>query len=209
MCDLIDTVNAVVGKMARKLPTYTDRDELRAIGYEEAVRAERAWDSKRGIPLGAYVAQRVRWHIQDSLRTREYRQGATVLPFENMVLFESEADEPDSTATVAVRRAMRYLTPWQREVVFRVYWLDHRTTDIARERGVTQSAVSTALRDARARMASELEAPRREIPGTEICRNGHVRTPENTRIKASGYRTCVECEREREKTRVRGLHSRA
>lgn len=30
---------------------------------------------------------------------------------------------------------------------------------------------------------------------TETCRNGHERTPENTKIRANGTRVCVLCRR--------------
>lgn len=54
--------------------------------------------------------------------------------------------------------------------------------------------------DCRACMAkAEFMATRgQELQHLNVCRNGHLRTPENTRVRSNGHRTCRTCDEVRQ-----------
>ena len=61
-------VDGIAGKLARKLGTRVDRDDLVAAGREGLLDAARRFDASRSVPFGAYATYRIRGSIIDWIR---------------------------------------------------------------------------------------------------------------------------------------------
>lgn len=63
--------------------------------------------------------------------------------------------------------------------------------------GESCAAMASAVRLGKRPRKSESAFRSRDGKGGHVCRNGHERTPENTRVTEDGRRECRECVRER------------
>jgi len=62
-------VRVAVARVASRVPSHVDRDDLVAAGHLGLVQAARAFDPTRGVPFDRYAQRRITGAIQDELRS--------------------------------------------------------------------------------------------------------------------------------------------
>ena len=120
-------------------------DDLVQIGRVAAEHAVATHDG-REPGLRAYVAQAIRWRIQDAYRRelREPQPAATIDEYETAT--ESLVRQDDADAVVRrldLHRAMRQLRPDYRRLLFDLKVLDRSFRDVAAERRISPGAVKS------------------------------------------------------------------
>ena len=70
--DHLDLVDAVVAALVRRLPFWTDREELTASGRLGLIEAAERFDPRLGVPFGAYARLRIEGAALDSVRAADW-----------------------------------------------------------------------------------------------------------------------------------------
>ena len=68
----LDLVDGVVARLARRLPTWVDREELVACGRLGLIEAAERFDPRHGVPFGAFARLRIEGAALDSVRAADW-----------------------------------------------------------------------------------------------------------------------------------------
>ncbi len=68
----LDLVDGVVARLARRLPTWVDREELVACGRIGLIEAAERFDPRHGVPFGAFARLRIEGAALDSVRAADW-----------------------------------------------------------------------------------------------------------------------------------------
>jgi RNA polymerase sigma factor (sigma-70 family) len=137
--------------------------EIKAVGAAAAWQAEGEFDSALGVPMSAFLYQRILARVFTRYR-QEWAYALHLAPKIDEELNELalQAEALLSPETVleseSVRGALDSLSSLDRRLVVRLFWQEHTESQIARSMGISQSAVSkrkhVILRKLRSRIES-------------------------------------------------------
>src|SRR5947209_5817221 len=65
-------VRRVAGRIARRLPSHVQLDDLISAGTEGLIDAARKFDPSKGVAFGAYAEIRIRGAVMDELRQHDF-----------------------------------------------------------------------------------------------------------------------------------------
>jgi DNA-directed RNA polymerase specialized sigma24 family protein len=151
------------------------RDEIRTHGLWAACEASRDFDASRGVPLDAFVYQRVIARAYSRFR-REWAYGLRCisetdgvvpdgwyasLPGESCVLYREFSVEPDP-AYQEVRDAVESLSEPDRLLIMQLFWEGQTDADIAEARGISHQAVNRRKRAVIQKLRAWLEVSKKE-----------------------------------------------
>ena len=162
------------------LPAVNDTDfryELEKIFYDLVL----AFDPTRGVNAGAYLVIHTRHRAQNYLRSlaRNYMR---YVRLDSPAVLDRLADMPEIELEVAhetpyspelrarLRTAMERLSPRQRAVLLRYYWLEQTTAEIAEELHSNEVAIRQMKHRAEARLRVALRINPHRAPSTPAVR---------------------------------------
>jgi RNA polymerase sigma factor (sigma-70 family) len=139
--------------------------EVKAVGAAAAWQAEGEFDSSRGVPVAAFLYQRILARVF----TRYRQEWAYALHLAHQI--DKELNElaiqaeallsPESIhESESVRGALDSLSSLDRQLVVLLFWQEHTENQIARSLGISQSAVSKRKRAILGKLRNRLESAR-------------------------------------------------
>lgn len=143
-----------IRKMRRHLDDgVLERDDLQQEAARMAIELIHEYVAQGGS-FGSYLKQKLRWRLINYVRRERDRAGRQV-ELDNEVgdRLVAELEEGDiGVANPRLRSALRQLSPKQRSVLFKLYWEEKTTRQVAEELRVTDESVRALKRRAEARI---------------------------------------------------------
>lgn len=116
------------------------------------------YDPTRGTNFTTYIQRTLHWRLTNYLRQESRRRAGHRAPVELLEdIADTAAELPDhGIRSPKLARALQKLSPRQRMVVAGLFWRERTPSELGRELGVSQQAVSRARDRAFARIRGEL-----------------------------------------------------
>ncbi|MCL4370593.1 MAG: sigma-70 family RNA polymerase sigma factor [Chloroflexi bacterium] len=122
----------------------------------------RDYAPQRGVPLGNYLKQKLKWRLVNFLN-RELRRKQRTLEIDESILEHlvqrTEALPSPDVLNPRLRAAFRRLSPKQRSVLYEIYWRDRSAQELAQQLGVSPQNVTALRRRAEAAIREEMTHP--------------------------------------------------
>jgi RNA polymerase sigma factor (sigma-70 family) len=138
-------------------------EEIKAVGAAAAWQAEGEFDSSRGVPMSAFLYQRILARVFTRYR-QEWAYALHLAPrideeLNELALQVEALLSPETVhESESVRGALNSLSSLDRQMVVRLFWQEHTETQIARSLGISQSAVSKRKRAILGKLRTRLES---------------------------------------------------
>lgn len=150
----------------RSPPNWSCADWLQEIGAQAlcaVCQAQRDYDPSRGVPLCAFIYQRVlarafTRYRQEWAYARRYALGADNSTSEEMVNLDGDAvgSEPQQFCHAELHGAVALLPDIDRSIIEQTFWHDRTETELAKAMNISQQAVNKRKRLALLKLGSTL-----------------------------------------------------
>ncbi len=101
--------------------------------------------------FGSYLKQKLRWRLINYVRRERNKMRRSVELDDDLrdnLAEELRLKDSLEVSNPRLRAAMKQLSPKQRSIIFKLYWQDQTTREVATELSVTHESVRTLLRRA-------------------------------------------------------------